>query len=298
MNTKYFVVIALALCLCMIAAPVTAAHARDENKYVERTAFDTQPVAERMAGTIAGNLRCGYSPLTPEIGIRNVKNVDGSPNTNGSYEYYNIKADGTFEIYPLAAGRYQLHVNDGNGGQPEDTFANVVPGKTSQPENEIKGHAFSGDGEQCKQLEIISAQYGKITTSIVIDVAEHTEYRYWIEATGHWSGPWWNRKFHIDTPAHWSEWSNTNPHKCGQQTRTVPTTYKTIVSGQYIDVTSIVQSLKTCKGLHITADYENLHYNALFTDPVPGTLKDLHITYILNGIDKEITVLENQDTNI
>lgn len=297
MNTKQLGFFALALCMCMIVAPVMAA---GESKYVDRNQFDEQSLGEKYAGTITGNLRCGYSTLTPNIGIRNVLNVDGSPNVDGEFTYYPINPDGKYEIYPIAQGRYQLHVANGNGGQSEDTFVNVVPGKFSQPEREILGHAISNSNyeESCVNLEIISAQYGKITTTTEIDVAAHDEYRYWIEAVGHWTGPWYNRRWVIDVQAHWSEWSNTHPHNCEHQTRQVAATYKTVVSGQYIDVTSIVNNLKTCRGLNIIADYKNLHYNALFTDPVPGTFKDLHVSFKINGISHDVIVAEDIDLNI
>ena len=66
----------------------------------------------------------------------------------------------------------------------------------------------------------------------------------------------------------------------------------------YTDVTAIVQGLVTNNELHITADYPNLHYNALFGDPCVGTAKTLKVEYALNGVPGSVSVDEMTDISI
>ncbi len=66
----------------------------------------------------------------------------------------------------------------------------------------------------------------------------------------------------------------------------------------YIDVTSTLQSLVVNGELHISADYSNQHYNALFGDPIYGYVKELKIDYTLNGVAGSKTVDEKTDMNI
>jgi hypothetical protein len=148
--------IALALCMVLAVAPVTAvwengnwvessnavhdAQTGVDSKYVATSAFGDAPTV----GILRGSIRSGYSTLTPKVGIRN--DLAGE---NGTFTYFPILADGKFgdlngnvdiELIP---GKYTLYIPDGNGGQPEYSHATIVAGVISYPEKELLGHAVS-----------------------------------------------------------------------------------------------------------------------------------------------------------
>ena len=108
----------------------------------------------------------------------------------------------------------------------------------------------------------------------------------------------------IDTPAHeeqvlvTEEWDEIVVDEAAwDETVTIPGTPET-TTGSYIDVTGIVQGLVSNGELHIAADYPNLHYNALFTDPCVGYVKTLKVNYQLNGAAGTKTVSETEDLDI
>lgn len=289
---KYIVI---ALIIFALIAPCMAY----ENKYVDTNPLDDYVNSiDSKVGTIRDHVRCGMNTITSQIGIRN--KLSGE---NGSFMFTPVKPDGTFEEM-LITGEFEACAFndkgefDGNGGQKECSDFTIEVNQVSKLKHEILGHAVSsGDEKTCKNLEIISAKYGMLYQESVIDKPEHKEYRYWILEAGHYIGNGHNKKWVVDISAHWSEWSDIKPHYYYQE-RTVEATYKIITSGQYIDVTNIVNNLKTCEGLKIIADYPNLHYNELFTDPTPNVFKNFNVVYKINGIQKSTTVKEDVDLNI
>jgi hypothetical protein len=142
----------------------------------------------------------------------------------------------------------------------------------------------------------------------VIDVPAHTEYRYWIEATGHWEGHGWNKHWVVDSHAHWSEWSNTKPHNCYYEHRHIADTYKTVCSGETIDVTQNVQSVVN-QGVTRFFFFDNAQNpggifsetNALLSqidDPAPGLVKNVYIHYTRDGEDQTINTQEYLKINL
>jgi hypothetical protein len=100
MNYKSLILIALALCLCVVAAPVAAMWnngnwvSDDKNAGCDSVVYDHQTGTtscykaqsaetefrnspDSMQGVLKGSVRCGYNTLTQEIGIRNDANPDG-----------------------------------------------------------------------------------------------------------------------------------------------------------------------------------------------------------------------------
>ena len=164
MKTK-LILIALALLLVLGVAPVAAMWENSnwipDDAHVGYTVVynaasdvtskyrDIDPVKElanspaMAVGTLQGNIRCGYSTLTPEVGVRN------DVNPNGTFTFFPILSDTRFgdlngnADIQLIPGSYTLYLPNGNGGQPEYSHATIVAGKFSQPEKELIGHCVS-----------------------------------------------------------------------------------------------------------------------------------------------------------
>jgi hypothetical protein len=147
--------IALALCMVLAVAPVTAVWEngnwvesseanRDavtgvDSKY-KATELYTQPQKEALlTGTIKVIVRSGYNTLTPEIGIRNDANPDG---VNGTFKFYPIQPDGIAEI-EVIPGKFTLYIPNSNGGQDEFAYDVTVAGGKVTPVAML-GHAVSG----------------------------------------------------------------------------------------------------------------------------------------------------------
>ena len=139
MNYKTLIVIALALCLCV--SPALAVGKFYENKIVPYDGVaEFNALPQNLHGTLQVHLRSSDNFLTPEIGIKN------QIEPNGTFRFFPILPDGTFEMQ-LIPGRYDLFLKDGNGGQPEQSTALIIAGMTSYPERELLGHAYSGSPE-------------------------------------------------------------------------------------------------------------------------------------------------------
>ena len=139
MNYKTLIVIALALCLCV--SPALAVGKFYENKIVPYNMTEEfAALPQNLYGTLQVHLRCSDNFLTPEIGIRN------QIEPNGTFRFFPILPDGTFEMQ-LIPGRYDLFLKDGNGGQSEHSTALITAGMTSYPERELLGHAYAGSPE-------------------------------------------------------------------------------------------------------------------------------------------------------
>lgn len=167
MNYKPFVLIALALCLCVsfpasamwdngnwvpddanvgyqvVHNPVSGVDSK--YKAIPQTIEDRSP-GESMQGILRGSIRCGYNTLTREVGIRNDANPDG---VNGTFTFFPILPNGMFgdldgnQDITLIPGNFTLFLKDGNGGQPEYSHARITANEISYPEVELKGHAIS-----------------------------------------------------------------------------------------------------------------------------------------------------------
>jgi hypothetical protein len=136
MNYK-FLFVALAVLLALAVSPVSAVGTYYESKVVPiDIVADYNNMPEAFYGTLVGRLACGDNVMTPEIGIRNVLDV------NGTYTMFPINPDGTFEIV-LAPGSYSLWIPDGNGGQPEWSHVTIATRQVSYPETRLLGHAYS-----------------------------------------------------------------------------------------------------------------------------------------------------------
>ena len=102
-------------------------------------------MSEATYGTLVGRLRCGDNFLTPTIGIRTLDNKE--------FRMFAIRPDGVFEE-PLNPGRYEACLfnargeQDGNGGQPECSYFNIVARQRSYTERELMGHAYSGEPKE------------------------------------------------------------------------------------------------------------------------------------------------------
>jgi hypothetical protein len=100
-----------------------------------------------------------------------------------------------------------------------------------------------------------------------------------------------------DTPGYWTEWSTTNPHKCGQQTRQTE-----VCTGNLVDVTQIVKAAVDSGHLNLVFYVDQLKDantgevlgSVPGGDPAVGYVKDVHIDYKVSGDPKTITTKEYQ----
>ena len=158
MNHTKLVLVALALCLCFVL-PVAAVWSN--GNWVPEDALNGYTVdynpqsgvtsklkpidigaelkesPQSYFGVLKFNLRCGYSTLTREVGIRN------DAVTGGEFTFFPIQPDGSFET-ELVPGNFTILLKDSNGGQPQTSHATIVAGQVSYPFNEMLGHAVSG----------------------------------------------------------------------------------------------------------------------------------------------------------
>ena len=112
--------------------------------------------------------------------------------------------------------------------------------------------------------------------------------------------PAWN-EIVVITPAHCGQEIDIPQHDeividSAAYTETI--IHGAVTTPAYIDVTSIVQSHVVDGTLSLVADYPNLHYNALFTDPCYGTFKRLAVDYVYDGNPGSIVVQEDQNLNL
>jgi len=139
MNANKIFLLLVILMACV--TPALAVGKFYENKIVPYDGVaEFNALPQNLYGTLQVHLRSSDNFLTPEIGIRN------QLEPNGTFRFFPILPDGTFEMQ-LIPGRYDLFLQDGNGGQPEHSTALVVAGMTSYPERELLGHAYAGSPE-------------------------------------------------------------------------------------------------------------------------------------------------------
>ena len=122
------------LLLAALIVPVLAV-----NEYRDPNAGDATAIyAGANTCDLRGSLRCGYPTLSPIVYMRNVNETD----VNKTQKIY-VNADGTFEYPGLAVGKYRLYVPDGNGGQPEESFAVCNGHGVINPQTDLMGHAVT-----------------------------------------------------------------------------------------------------------------------------------------------------------
>ena len=314
MKTTSILILALALCLCFVL-PVSAVGTYYESKYVERNAFDTQQPIDKVTGTLKGSVRSGFNLFTNEIGVRNDANPDG---VKGTFEFYPINPDGTFEIV-LIPGSFALMVKDGNGGQPEYSHATIIANTVSNPEREILGHAVSTGDDVCKPVyNIEKATYGaselRCHMDTVTDVEAYNEYRtvdhehYYIydrKDFGHWEGQGWNKHWHSewkvkctnhaehgegwhnetsdckDAYTVYGQWTRTKPHHCEYETRTIPAQTREVeVCVEYGQVIDVTSNVQNAVAQGYTSFlFSNGHGNYY------GGIWDITNTQILSEIE-------------
>jgi hypothetical protein len=134
----------------------------------------------------------------------------------------------------LAEGTFQVTLADGNGGQPEvvTVVCTGYPAGTVYTDRPLLGHAATA-ADPPKQddsdvVVILCALYGKIHFTT--------------------------------TPGYWSEWSTVNPHKFGQQTRTV---VDVPAVGAYCDPDVTTQVPCTHIVPAVPAVYTTVHHDAV-----------------------------------
>ena len=146
MNANKILLLLVILMACV--TPALAVGKFYENKIVPYDGVaEFNALPQNLYGTLQVHLRSSDNFLTPEIGIRN------QIEPNGTFRFFPILPDGTFEMQ-LIPGRYDLFLQDGNGGQPEHSTALVVAGMTSYPERELLGHAYAGSPEVTEPVVI------------------------------------------------------------------------------------------------------------------------------------------------
>ena len=186
MKTKMTILGVMLLLIVVAMSPVSA------GGYVPIQQFSGNGV-----GTLEIGVLCHHNLFSKEMIIERVTDVNTVPFTNGArvdahnYDLYEKVPGTAMEIELNMGGRYDdllvpgiygIKLIDGNGGQPEYAIAQVFDGgKTTVM---FIGHAVSNRGERQEfcipDLTIDSATYGSTQCVPIIDVAEHTDYRYWI----------------------------------------------------------------------------------------------------------------------
>ena len=150
-------VLALVL-MAFLVVPVMAANS-DNDLYTNK--YAATPQTTETLGMMKGQLRAGMPGLTTGVNVTEL--------ATGAVRTLEILPDGTFEMTGTP-GRYLITIADGNGGQPEHAYFNIVAGQVSQIESELLGHAIPpAIGKVVDKIVIIEATYGM--TKKVIDQA-------------------------------------------------------------------------------------------------------------------------------
>jgi hypothetical protein len=239
---------------------------------------------------------------------------------DGENSTIKLNGDGKFDDR-FVSSLLLLKLTDGNNGDPEYALVKVPIGDSVHVH--FVGHAATpaSTDTPTNTLTITSATYGMVVTIPEVDPVYHTIHHPAVPAIPAWTehfGDYAKHGNHYDyvgykngdytqswqyghygytyvAPVHHPATPATPAWD--EQVLVTPGTPAT-TTGSYIDVTGIVRGLVVNGELHIIADYSNLHYNALFTDPCPGHVKTLTVNYQLNGITGTKTVSETEDLNI
>ena len=149
-------VLALVL-VAFLMVPMVAASNADNDLYTSK--YAATPQTTETLGMMTGQLRAGMPGLTTGVSVTEL--------ATGAVRTLEIRPDGTFEMTGTP-GRYLITIADGNGGQPEQAYFNIVAGQVSQIESELLGHAIPPALVESKdKIVILEATYGM--TKKVID---------------------------------------------------------------------------------------------------------------------------------
>ena len=283
-------VLALVL-MAFLVVPVMAANS-DNDLYTNK--YAATPQTTETLGMMKGQLRAGMPGLTTGVNVTEL--------ATGAVRTLEILPDGTFEITGTP-GRYLITIADGNGGQPEHAYFNIVAGQVSQIESELLGHAIPpAIGKVVDKIVIIEATYGM--TKKVIDQAyvpavpgvpavTHQDYQ-----AGHVHA----KKVNIFSSHHDFMYNGNKYQIVGNQEETA-----FMVHGY------------TCAHLAQMTSAENPHQSFAFnnamnpggivnvaqdtvlvaiTDPAVGQVKNVMIKYTLNGVEKTIDTMEYETINL
>jgi hypothetical protein len=307
----------VSLMLIAIIAPVSAVRHYEANKYV-----NTDPTLNvgpfDGSGHLYINLRAGGGVVDGGLDFY----VINKANPEQTKNWFKINPSGTYDDF-FAPGDYIIVLPQGDGSaapanyHEERTEITIVAKQTYYVT--FKGNAYSGiSGPEVTgdSFTIIEATYGATECSQVIDVDAHTEYRHWIAEVGHWTGHGRDKHWFVDTPAHWSEWSNNEPegytenghHACEYNHRHIAATYKTICNGETKDVT---QNVKDVVSQGVTSFLFRNDYNpggifdvtsttllSEIEDPAYPIVKNVMIKYSKNGVEKTINTMEYNIINL
>lgn len=334
MTKKILVILAIALiALCCVAS---AAPYRDyDMKYNDPVANDRATDPSYSSGQLYIDVLCMHNLFSKDVVIQRVIVDNKSPSfvngnsvkkeflarfvSDGANTTIQLAADGKYDTR-LSPGTYALTLSDGNNGDPEYALVTICAGSSSRVH--FVGHGVTpADAAQEKSLSIINASYGMIVTVPGTNPVYHTIHHPAVPAILAWTehfGDYAKHGNHYDYVGY-KNGDYTQSWQYGhygytyvapvhhpatpaipawdEQVLVTPGTPAT-TTGSYIDVTGIVRGLVANGELHIIADYPNLHYNALFTDPCPGQVKTLTVNYQLNGVTGTKTVSETEDLNI
>jgi hypothetical protein len=315
MNYK-ILILTLALFACVFVPFASAAH----DYYPENKIVDTNPALSvpdpSTYGYVVFNIIAGGAQ-DKTVWVLNKANVNAAPfdctfnpdkseraGQNPDYTPIEVPGVGTTGILQYQSGSYTAYLQNGNGNQCERRDF-IVGGASSSQATQVVflGAAVSQLGEVDAGADvytIIEATYGKTECSRVIDVAaipKHTEYRYYS-----WHG--WHK--------HYTEWSDTR-RSChdNEEQRTVvevPATYKTVCSGETIDVTQNVKDV--VNGGTTSFLFDNAHNPggiwdistttllSPIKDPAYPIVKNVMIKYSKNGVEKTINTMEYSIINL
>ena len=248
MNYKNLILIALALCLCVVL-PVSAVGSYYESKYV---ATDNTPYTDGCGQLVITTLT-HHSLISSEFNLTRV-NPDNLSFTNGQriakdqYDALTTIADpieftldhnGQWDDR-VAPGTFAVMLKDGNGGQPEYALVTITEGYSNTVV--FLGHGVGTGSESRKPVYTIThATYG-------------APFSFYVTGADYGFG---------------TKWNHPSP--------------------------SVFTPFLTGSGLNVVANYPSLHYNALFGDPIVGTVKTLTVYYVANGVAGSATIDETHD---
>ena len=313
--------------VAFLMVPMVAASNADNDLYTSK--YAATPQTTETLGMMKGQLRAGMPGLTTGVNVTEL--------STGAVRTLEILPDGTFEMTGTP-GRYLITIADGNGGQPEHAYFNIVAGQVSQIESELLGHAIPpAIGESKDKIVILEATYG-MTKKVIDRVAvpavpgvpavTHQDYE-----AGHVHA----KKVGIFSSAYDFMYNGNKYQIVGNQAETafivtshtgarlaqmvtiidvpaipaVPAIPEVShVEGTYADVTSEVAQMTTAANPHSSFAFNNAMNPGgivnvaqdtvlvAIADPALGQVKNVMIKYTINGVEKTIDTMEYETINL
>lgn len=281
------------------------------SKYRDNNPADSADVwAGENTCNLRGQIRAGYTTLTPIVYMSNDANPNKTPLE------LEVMGNGQYEYFGLARGNYTLFVPDGNGGQPESTTVTCAGSGDVFPLEQIIGHAVSASDQSVCYRTIMRSVYGGFEERCGEPyTVHHGDYaREWVPKVCHGFG--WSYHCH---EGYWDYdyvgtgngdyVKNCGRHSCSYE-YVAPTQEQDCETvGGSMDVTSNVASVVASGKMSFVFDNAqnpggifDTTATALLSeinDPASGILKSVSIDYKdCSGIERHVTAEEHQQITL